>query len=154
MVVWRLHGPWVQVMDPARGRRWVRSRELLREVYLHENRVPADDFRAWAESDGFRDPLLARLRALGVRRAARPGATRPWPSPGWQGVAALDAAARATEALVDAAARSAGRRGGGGAGGAVRRMPASPRPGTALVGEDLWTARAGAGDGSADDGGR
>src|SRR6476619_1296063 len=71
LVVWRVHGPWVQVMDPGRGRRWMRASQFLREVYVHENRVGADDFRTWAESDGFRDPLARRLAKLGV---ARPGA--------------------------------------------------------------------------------
>src|SRR6516162_3410409 len=33
VVVWRVHGPWVQVMDPARGRRWVRAESFLRDVY-------------------------------------------------------------------------------------------------------------------------
>ena len=111
MVVWRLHGGRVQVMDPARGRRWVRRRELLSEVYLHENRVPAEAFRGWAESDGFRDPLLARLRRLGVPRP-RARFDEALAVPGWQGVAALDAATRATEALVDRGALrpGAGRR--------------------------------------------
>src|SRR4051794_41666192 len=69
LVVWRVHGSWVQVMDPACGRRWMRAPHLLRELYVHENRVAAADFRAWAESEGFRDPLCARLRRLGVARA-------------------------------------------------------------------------------------
>src|SRR3954453_17331911 len=64
LVVWRVHGPWVQVMDPARGRRWMRTSQLLREVYVHENRVPADAFREWAETVGFIDPLARRLSKL------------------------------------------------------------------------------------------
>ncbi len=35
IVVWRLHGPWVQVMDPSRGRRWLRREHLLRQLYRH-----------------------------------------------------------------------------------------------------------------------
>ncbi len=33
VVVWRVHGGFVQVMDPARGRRWVRRETFLRDVY-------------------------------------------------------------------------------------------------------------------------
>ena len=101
VVLWRLHGDWVQVMDPARGRRWVRRRELLREIYLHENRVPAEAFREWAETDGFRDPLLAPPARAGRAPAARPLSTQALADPGWQGVAALEAATRASEALID-----------------------------------------------------
>src|SRR5947209_5132890 len=35
VVVWRAHGGWVQVMDPARGRRWARAETFLRDVYVH-----------------------------------------------------------------------------------------------------------------------
>ncbi|MDB4981494.1 MAG: uncharacterized protein JWM82_2246, partial [Myxococcales bacterium] len=48
VVVWRAHGPWVQVMDPARGRRWVRREAFLRDVYVHAMNVPAEAFRDWA----------------------------------------------------------------------------------------------------------
>ena len=140
LVLWRLHGQWVQVMDPARGRRWVRSRELLREIYLHDNQVPAEAFRGWAESEGFRDPLLARLRRLGVRRA-RALFDQAAADPGWRGIAALDAATRATEALVERGALP-GRR----AARAVELLLADARAapaeqGPKLLGEDLWTAR-------------
>ena len=82
LVVWRVHGAWVQVMDPARGRRWMRASQLLREIYVHENRVDAEAFRAWAESDGFCDPLATRLSRLGV---ARPRAliAEALAEPGW-----------------------------------------------------------------------
>ena len=35
VVVWRVHGDWVQVMDPGRGRRWARRASFLRDVYTH-----------------------------------------------------------------------------------------------------------------------
>ena len=138
LVVWRRHGPWVQVMDPARGRRWMRCEQLLREVYRHENRIPADDFRAWAESDGFRDPLVTRLRRLGVGRA-RALVDEALAAPGWQGVAALDAATRATEALVDRDALPRGR-----APAALRALHAAAGEGpgaSPLVGDGFWMAK-------------
>src|SRR4051794_19536482 len=99
LVVWRVQGPWVQGMDPARGRRWMRGGQLISELYVHENRVDADAFREWAESDGCCDPLIARLRALRVRQPARL-VKDALESPGWRGIGALDAATRATEALL------------------------------------------------------
>src|SRR5947207_6605772 len=35
VVAWRCHGPVVQVMDPASGRRWMRRESFLRDVYRH-----------------------------------------------------------------------------------------------------------------------
>jgi ATP-binding cassette subfamily B protein len=141
LVVWRIHGPWVQVMDPARGRRWMRAAQLLREVYVHENRVAADDFRAWAESDAFRDPLVTRLRRLGVG-GARELVAEALRETGWRAVAALDAATRAAEAVAERAGLAGARRAA-----AFRALHAAARAGDGLVGDDFWMARAAPGDG-------
>jgi ABC-type bacteriocin/lantibiotic exporter with double-glycine peptidase domain len=143
VVVWRLHGPWAQVMDPARGRRWVRRQQLMPDIYLHDSQVGAGDFRAWAETDGFRDPLAARLAALGVPRARRLVADA-LATPGWRAVASLDAATRATEALIDRGALPSRK-----AASALRALLADARaaaPGDSLVGDELWTARPAGGD--------
>ena len=79
VVVWRAHGDWVQVMDPARGRRWVRRAAFLRDVYTHALALPAEAFRDWAGSENFTAPLARRMRALGIGdggRADRAGAGR------------------------------------------------------------------------------
>jgi ATP-binding cassette subfamily B protein len=141
VVMWRLHGGLVQVMDPARGRRWARASQLVRDVYLHDNRVPAEDFRAWAESDGFRDPLAARLRRLGISRPRRM-VDDALAAPGWQTVAALDAATRATEALIVRGALPAPR--AARALGALYADARAAPPDQALVGQDLWAVRAAA----------
>ena len=99
VVVWRLHGGFVQVMDPARGRRWVRREAFLRDVHLHTLPVSAEAFRAWAGSDGFTRPLARRLRALGAPDGASLIA-RALEDPGWQAIAALDGATRTVAALV------------------------------------------------------
>ena len=46
VVVWRRHGGWLQVMDPATGRRWTRAERFLCDVYVHTQEVPAE---AWRE---------------------------------------------------------------------------------------------------------
>ncbi|MES1166249.1 MAG: cysteine peptidase family C39 domain-containing protein, partial [Verrucomicrobiota bacterium] len=107
VVAWRAHGPFVQVMDPGRGRRWVRRASFLRDVYRHRHVIPADAFAEWAAGDGFTGPLGRRLRALGV---ADPDAAiaRAKASGDWRPIAALDAAARTVAALCESGAVSRG----------------------------------------------
>src|SRR5438067_2190086 len=71
VLAWRRHGPLLQVMDPAVGRRWVRGAGFLQEVYVHALRVPAEVGRAWTSSAEYRRPLARRLRALGLNRAGK-----------------------------------------------------------------------------------
>ena len=107
VVVWRVHGRFVQIMDPARGRRWVRGEAFLRDVYLHRMSVPADAFREFAGSDAFTRPLAHRLRALGALDGEALIA-RALEDPGWAAVAALDGAARTVAALVASGASARG----------------------------------------------
>ena len=99
VVVWRMLGPWVQVMDPGRGRRWMSKRDLLCDLYVHEMPAPAADFAAWTREPGFLDPLRLRLRRLGVRDAGQRIAAAA-AGEDWRPLCALDACARATERLV------------------------------------------------------
>src|SRR6478609_2213605 len=107
VVVWRAHGGWVQVMDPARGRRWVRAASFLREVYTHTMVLPAEAFREWAGSDSFTAPLKRRLRALEIGDGAAL-VDRATAVPGWAAIAGLDRAVRAVEELVAAGAVARG----------------------------------------------
>lgn len=101
VVVWRTRGGRLQLMDPASGRRWADARQFLAQLYVHEAEVPADAWREWASTDENRGPLARRLKALGV---ADPHAEieRALGAPDCRAIAALDAAARMTQALVDA----------------------------------------------------
>jgi ABC-type bacteriocin/lantibiotic exporter with double-glycine peptidase domain len=107
VVVWRVHGRFVQVMDPARGRRWVPRASFLRDVYRHRQLVPAEAFAEWAGGEGFTGPLARRLRALGVAEvpALVAGAAS---GGGWEPIAALDAAARTVAALAASGAVARG----------------------------------------------
>jgi ATP-binding cassette subfamily B protein len=103
VVVWRRHGSFVQVMDPATGRKWVSGRRLLDEAYIHESIVDAPFWREWAGSPSFLGPLRLRLQALKIERGAidaRIAAATA--DPGWRSLAALDAATRAVTAIVRA----------------------------------------------------
>ena len=107
VVVWRLHGAFVQIMDPARGRRWVRRETFLRDVHVHRLPISAEAFREWAGSDGFTRPLGRRLRALGAPNGEALIA-RALEDPGWSAIAALDGATRTVAALVASGAVARG----------------------------------------------
>ena len=110
IVVWRRHGAWLQVMDPAAGRHWVRRRTRLERVYRHTLAVPAAAWREWADTDDFQGTLDARMAALGMSTASRRLLLdKAMADPGWYAPAALDAAVRMTAAIVDSGGLPAGR---------------------------------------------
>lgn len=101
VVIWRVVGPFVQIMDPASGRRWVPRQRLLGDLYRHAVPFPADLWRAWAGSPGFCDPLRRRLADLHIDSVT---CTRlieaALADPHWRALAALDAATRFMNTLV------------------------------------------------------
>src|SRR6266516_383848 len=44
VVLWRVLGPVVQVMDPRSGRVWISRRQFLDSLYIHEQIVPRADW--------------------------------------------------------------------------------------------------------------
>lgn len=70
VVVWRRHGRFVQVMDPAAGRKWMRCDQLCKELYRHVADVSASAWRKWADSSEFIEPLRKRINILGASRRA------------------------------------------------------------------------------------
>lgn len=137
VVVWRTLGPWVQVMDPGRGRRWLKRSTLEETLYLHESEVPTADVADWMVSSAFVAPLRQRLQKC-VGRSRAEALLKAAVEHGWQDVAALDAALRATVRLIgEGAARPAH---------AVRMLDllfasARTRGQGGLVPEQLWTVR-------------
>ena len=110
LVVWSVAGPWVQVMDPAHGRRWMSRQALEERLFQHTAVVPTAQWREWAGTQEFQGPLGERMRALGVAQehvdALR---ERALAIEGWRGVAALDASCRMATDLVRARAIRRGR---------------------------------------------
>jgi ATP-binding cassette subfamily B protein len=109
VLAWRRHGPFVQVMDPGVGRRWMRGKRLLEEAYIHNQRLPAETWRTWAASDGLRRPLVRRLGRLGLGRAAAALFDEAAADSDWRSLARLEAAARFVESLVQAGGLRRGR---------------------------------------------
>jgi ATP-binding cassette subfamily B protein len=107
VVVWRKLGGYLQVMDPAVGRRWVSARSFLRGVFRHTQSIPVDSWHEWARSQSFRQAVEARMASLGFHGGSL--LTQALSRGSWRDLAALDASIRMTEALA--------------AGGAVRRGP-------------------------------
>lgn len=109
VLLWRRHGKWVQVMDPAVGRRWLKEQVFLDELYRHTMAVPADAWREWAASPESLESLAARARSIG---ASSEEFCR-WrqivlADVGWWALATLDAAIRMTASLVAAGSLARG----------------------------------------------
>ncbi|HEX7501015.1 MAG TPA: ATP-binding cassette domain-containing protein [Polyangia bacterium] len=137
VVVWRIVGAWVQVMDPGRGRRWMRRDALECDLYVHESEVSASDVAEWLTSPAFIGPLRARMqRVLGKGAANQTLDTAV--EGGWKKVAAVDAAFRATARMVEQGATRPGR-----AADVFQLLWASTEgPGPdALIPPALWTVR-------------
>lgn len=110
VVVWRRFGPWLQVMDPGTGRRWVRARRFLDELYEHSVLADSEQWREWASGEAFTEPLSVKLRALGFGKAAVQALIdKACADPSWKGLARLDAAERATRSIVRAGGARVGR---------------------------------------------
>jgi ATP-binding cassette subfamily B protein len=101
VIVWRRLGRWLQVMDPAVGRRWITCRRLTGELFPHRMRVPAADWHEWAVSSETLQIMVGRLRALGASPAAADDiVARATRRNHWYAMATLDAAVRLLGALV------------------------------------------------------
>lgn len=103
VIVWRRHGRWLQIMDPAVGRRWTTCDRLARELFPHRLRVPAADWYDWATSGETLKTIAGRLHSLGASVSAADDLVLCTKEQGsWHTMAALDAAARMLGALIAA----------------------------------------------------
>ena len=110
VVAWRCHGRFIQIMDPATGRRWSTRSQFVNELYIHEMPVAASDWREWAGSQEFVSVLRLRLQALGIASSTMTQRiSQAQADPGWLRLASLDASARALDAMVRAGGLSRGR---------------------------------------------
>lgn len=103
VVAWRRVGAWLQVMDPAAGRHWLRGDAFAEQVVRHETSVDASTWREWVESEEFLAPLRRRLTALGTSAAETTShIDRACADPGWFTFGALDACVRMVASIVSA----------------------------------------------------
>ena len=140
VVAWRRHGPIVQLMDPATGRRWTDWRTFRDQIYVHSMPVPAVAWREWAGSDLFHDGLRARARECGIRRPIIDATIqRAADEPGWRSLAALDASLRMVAALRRSGAFTA--RDGEQAFESTWQRACSATVATDVVPENYWSAK-------------
>jgi ATP-binding cassette subfamily B protein len=90
VVLWRVHGPWLQVMDPEAGRVFVPRRHFLDSLLIVERPISAQAWEELSTSGAFTAGLEERLRALDL------------PLQFWSDRAHQDAALRFGGALRDA----------------------------------------------------
>jgi ATP-binding cassette subfamily B protein len=110
VVAWRRHKYFVQIMDPGTGRRWITHQRFLRELYVHQQPVPATAWRDWAGSEGFVDPLTQRIQMLGVAEPVTHQLVKiALANPDWYSLAALDATVRMVDAIVRAEGLTVGK---------------------------------------------
>ncbi|MEM7310251.1 MAG: ATP-binding cassette domain-containing protein [Planctomycetota bacterium] len=143
VLLWRARGGWVQVMDPATGRRWMRGAAFRAAAYEHAMAVPADSWRRWAGTPAFREPLERRLRALGLR-AAGARVERAAADPTWRALATLDAAERMARSLVQSGALRRGRAAGRLVEELADEAAAEDPRASATIPAAYWEARPGA----------
>ncbi len=103
VVAWSLHGPLIQVMDPATGRRWLTEQRFVEELYSHRFPVSARAWREWAGSTEFCAPLRRRLLNLGFDDGdSERLINTALEDLGWHSLATLDATTRMVEAIARA----------------------------------------------------
>ena len=107
VVIWRRHGRWLQLMDPATGRRFTQARRFLNELYIHKMPVPAEDWCEYALSESFMHPLRRRMDRLGSSDRMDSLLARAIRSD-WHSIAALDAAVRMVESIASSGALTRG----------------------------------------------
>ena len=103
LVVWGKVGGFLQVMDPATGRRWPSWEKFQEEIFIHSFPVPTTAWRDWARTEGFLAPLRVRMQQLNITPELIgmliKSATE---ESSWLGLATLDAAIRMVASLVKA----------------------------------------------------
>jgi len=102
VIFWRRFGRFVEVMDPAVGRCWMKATRFARDLYIHQQQVAAEDWRGYAGSQDFLAPLHRRLHLLGIKDDG--AVTAAINDAGWRSLAALDAGVRMLSSLVDSGA--------------------------------------------------
>lgn len=109
VVAWNRHGPWVQVMDPGIGRRWITRDRFIDDIFKHTFPISIETWREWAGTDGFLNPLRKRMNLLDVPEdQINEMVQRAVNDPRWISLATLDASIRLAASLEKTNAISKG----------------------------------------------
>jgi ABC-type bacteriocin/lantibiotic exporter with double-glycine peptidase domain len=100
VLIWRRHGRWLQIMDPATGRRFTHAPRFLNELYIHKLAVRIEDWCEYAYSESFLSPLRQRIDRLGASDEIEHLLGKATDPSDWTSIAALDAAVRMVESIA------------------------------------------------------
>jgi ATP-binding cassette subfamily B protein len=109
VVIWRRRLGWYEVMDPSRGRCWMRRGELAAALYQHEVEVATDDWLTYARSAEFQTTLRRKLANLSIAAHTAAALLDELANRSWQYAARLDAALRMCGSLRNRGIRIRGR---------------------------------------------
>jgi ATP-binding cassette subfamily B protein len=112
VILWRVVGSRVMVMDPGMGRRWLTREFVVANLYEHLMPLPATAWHEWARSDEFAGALWRRLQIIGAEKEVEPQLAKARDIATWRKIAALDAATRLVTTMVESGAASPGREAG------------------------------------------
>ena len=136
IVLWRRIGPYIQIMDPATGRRWIRVKDVLNDLFVHSMPVPAEDWFDWAKTDDFLIPLKHRMEKLSIESfKIQSMINYATEKDNWQNLAALDAAVRMGGSLVQAKGIQKGEV----AGDLIERLVSDIEKANELIPESYWS---------------
>jgi ATP-binding cassette subfamily B protein len=103
VVAWRRHGKWLQIMDPAVGRRWVTCQRFKEDIFRHVFPVDAEQWFEWASTEEFLNPLGQQLTQIGTTREKASGLIgQAVNNNNWFELATLDASTRLVKSIIDA----------------------------------------------------
>ncbi len=94
IVLWKVVGNWVQIMDPGAGRRWLTREALLSLLFSHDQRLAPPLLRDWLPTSSFAGALLRRARSTLPRPVAERLIARLGDGTDWRAWSALDATVR------------------------------------------------------------
>lgn len=144
VVVWRRVGNFVQVMDPATGRHWTTCRQLLDQLYVHVQPVPASAWRRWAGTEDFLGPVRQRMAELGITgRTATRLIDAATSDESWHALAALDATVRMVASIVRSRGIKRGRHAAGVVEAFFDQARGEAENATRVVPAGYWSARPG-----------
>lgn len=141
VVAWSRVGPWVQVMDPGLGRRWIHVERFRADLYVHAMPLPAGMVREYAATPRFLLPLRGRLGALGLSPEQVEGRlASALTDRSALGITALDATARMIMALVEAGGLARGPEAAALLDALLAQIVLAPEKATEVVPRMMWFA--------------
>jgi len=94
VVIWRMHGQMIQIMDPAIGRIWITQQKLFDMLYPFSQPVDTKTWENYSKSETFCLPLIRRMSDLNIRMAEINRLIDRAQQNDWRDMATLDASVR------------------------------------------------------------